>query len=187
MALHLVKSTPASAHPELRSDALDELYDAYAPNVMDWARRLAGPGADIEDLVHDVFVVALHRGFKFRGGATVGTWLFRITHHVVRNRMRRSFIRRLLFHRRQEELAANLPAPATPLQEMERQEAHERLYRALDRLPDNYRTAIILYDIDGRSTEEIAELTGASIGAVWVRLHRGRARLSEYLLGEKEP
>jgi RNA polymerase sigma-70 factor, ECF subfamily len=187
MALHLVRSTPTAERRESPADALDELYDVYAADVMRWARRLAGPTADIEDMVHDVFVVALQRAFTFQGGATVRTWLFRITHHVVRSRMRRRFLRGLLFRRRQDEMVASLPVPATPQQEMEKREEHERLYRALDRLPDSYRTAIILYDIDGLASDEVAELTGVSVGTVWVRLHRGRAKLFEYLTSEKEP
>ncbi len=186
MALHLVKSAAPAERPGPRADALDELYDAYAPDVLRWARRLAGPTADVEDMVHDVFVVALQRAFGFQGNATVRTWLFRITHHVVRSRMRRSFLRGLLFRRRQDEMAAALPSPATPHQELERREEHERLYRALDRLSDSYRTAIILYDIDGRSSDEVAELTGVNVGTVWVRLHRGRAKLFQLLAGESE-
>jgi RNA polymerase sigma-70 factor, ECF subfamily len=187
MTLHIVSHAPAAERGKPRADAIDELYDAHASDVAGWARRLAGPGADIEDMVHDVFVVALHRRFSFQGGATLRTWLFRITHHVVRGRMRRRFLRGLLFRRRQDELVASLPSPMTPHQEMERREDHERLYRALDGLPDKYRTAIILYDIDGLSSEEVAELTGVNVGTVWVRLHRGRAKLLECLRSEKEP
>jgi RNA polymerase sigma-70 factor (ECF subfamily) len=185
MPLHVVKSAPAAERSELRADALDELYDAYAADVTGWARRLAGPSADIEDMVHDVFVVALRRGFSFQGDATVKTWLFRITHHVVRNRMRRSFVRGFLLRRRQDEMASALPAPPTPHQEMERREDEQRLYQALDRLPDRHRTALILYEIEGLSSDEVAELTGASVGTVWVWLHRGRAKLAEYLTGKQ--
>jgi RNA polymerase sigma-70 factor (ECF subfamily) len=185
MPLHVVKSAPAAERSESRADALDELYDAYAADVTGWARRLAGPSADIEDMVHDVFVVALRRGFSFQGDATVKTWLFRITHHVVRNRMRRSFVRGFLLRRRQDEMASALPAPPTPHQEMERREDEQLLYRALDRLPDRHRTALILYEIEGLSSDEVAELTGASVGTVWVWLHRGRAKLAEYLTGKQ--
>ena len=187
MTLHLVRSAPVAGRPEPRADAVDELYDAYAADVMRWTRRLVGPSADIEDMVHDVFVVALRRAFAFRGEATVRTWLFRITHRVVRNRLRRSFLRGILFNRRQAEMLATMPTPATPHQEMERREDHERLYRALDRLPDRYRTALILHEIDGLPNDEVAELTGVAVGTVWVRLHRGRAKLFEYLNSEKEP
>src|SRR5512144_1043378 len=100
MTLRLLKPVGSAEPSKPRADALDELYDAYAADVLRWARRLAGPGADVEDIMHDVFVVALQRGFTFQGGATVRTWLFRITHHVVGNRTRRGFLRRLLFARR---------------------------------------------------------------------------------------
>ena len=186
MTLRLVKSEP-TARRESSVDALDQLYDTYAGDVMRWARRLAGPAADIEDIAHDVFVIALRRAFTFQGGASVRTWLFRITHHVVRNRTRRGFLRGLLFNRRRDEMMAALPAPATPHQELERREEHQRLYRALDRLPDSYRTAIILYDIEGLPSDEIAELTGVNVGTIWVRLHRGRAKLFEHLTSEREP
>jgi RNA polymerase sigma-70 factor (ECF subfamily) len=185
MSLRLVKPAGSVSQAPSRADALDELYDSYAADVFRWARRLAGPTADTEDIVHDVFVVALQRGFTFQGGATVRTWLFRITHHVVSNRRRRSFLRRLLFAQRRDEMVAGLSSPATPHQEMEKHEDHARLYRALDRLPDLYRTSIILYEIDGLSSDEIADLTGVSVGTVWARLHRGKAKLLEHLNAEK--
>lgn len=188
MRVHIVRNTATTDERQAsRADALDELYDSYAAEVTGWARRLAGPTADIEDMVHDVFVVALRRRFTFQGGATLKTWLFRITHNVVRNRMRRTFVRKLLLRRREEEMADALSAPLTPYQEMERREDQQRFYRALDRLPDRHRTAIILYEIEGLSSDEVAELIGASVGTVWVWLHRGRAKLAEYLAEEAKP
>jgi RNA polymerase sigma-70 factor (ECF subfamily) len=187
MALHLVRSAPAAERPDSSSDTLDDLYDAYAADVMRWARRLAGPGADIEDLMHDVFVVALRRRFTNRGNGSVRTWLFRITHHVVLRRRRRAYVRGLLFGRRKDELSADAPPASTPYEEIERRERHLRLYRALDTLSDDYRTALILYEIEGLPGEEVAQLTGISLGTLWVRLHRGRAKLLARLSAESEP
>ena len=184
MALHVLKSAPAAVE---RTDLLDELYARHADDVKRWARRLAGPDADLEDLLHDVFVIALHRRFSFRGDASIKTWLFRITHHVVRRRRRRSFVRRLLFGRRRDEMVEAAPTVSTPHDEIERRERHACLYRALDQLPDAYRTALILYEIDGLSGEEVAELVGISLGTLWVRLHRGRAKLFACLSAEEMP
>ena len=64
---------------------------------------------------------------------------------------------------------------------MERRERHARLYRALDRLPDRYRTALILFEIEELSGEQVAKMTATSLSTVWVRLHRGRERLLELL------
>jgi RNA polymerase sigma factor (sigma-70 family) len=185
MRLQLVSSPVESEEFRGGGDPLDDLYKEYASDVKRWARRLAGPRADIEDLMHDVFVVALRRGFSPRKEGTVKTWLFRITHHVVRSRIRRGFIRRLLFNRHQESLVMATPTPSTPHEEIERRERHVRLYDALDELSDSYRTTLILYEIEGMSGEEVAELTGVNVGTVWVRLHRGRALLQEALSKEE--
>jgi RNA polymerase sigma-70 factor (ECF subfamily) len=187
MRLQLIKST---AHVHVRADdaePFDELYERYAAQVRRWARRLAGPDADLEDLVHDTFVVAFRRRFAFRGQSTVKTWLFRITHHVVRGSIRRRFLRRFMFRKHEAALAESLPGPTTPQEEMERRERHRSLYQALDNLSDCYRTTIILYEIDGLSGEEVAELTEVSLGTVWVRLHRAREKLTQLLLKEKQP
>jgi len=187
MRLHVVKSTLSPEMASSRPEPLDGMYEHHASDVKRWARRLAGPRADLEDLVHDVFVIALRRRFSYRGEASVKTWLFRITHHVVRNRMRRGFIRRLLFSRHQDALVALTPTPSTPQEEIERRERHVRLYDALDQLSDSYRTALILYEIEGLSGEEIAALTGLRLATVWVRLHRGRAKLLDLLNQEERP
>ena len=187
MSLHAVRSMSSLERASGRPESLDGLYEQHVSDVKRWARRLAGPRADLEDLVHDVFVIALRRRFSYRGQASVKTWLFRITHHVVRNRMRRGFIRRLLWSRHQDALVALTPTPSTPQEEIERRERHVRLYHALDQLSDCYRTPLILYEIEGLSGEEVAELTSLSLATVWVCLHRGRAKLLELLSKEEEP
>jgi RNA polymerase sigma-70 factor (ECF subfamily) len=174
-------NTGASAAP---ADPIDALYERHLNQVKRWARQLAGPAADLEDLVHDIFLVALRKGFQERGEASVDTWLFRIAHHEVRAKRRRSRLRQLLLGRHQDTLVP--AAPNTPQQEMERRERHARLYQALDRLPDCYRTTLILYEIEELSGERVAELTETSLGTVWVRLHRGRERLVELLVREDD-
>jgi RNA polymerase sigma-70 factor (ECF subfamily) len=187
MRLHVVKSISSPEKASSRPEPLDGLYEQHVSDVKRWARRLAGPSADLEDLVHDVFVIALRRRFSHLGEASVKTWLFRITHNVVRNQMRRGFIRRLLFSRHQEALVSLAPTPSTPQEEIERRERHARLYHALDQLSDSYRTPLILYEIEGLSGEEVAELSGISLATVWVRLHRGRAKLLDLLNKEERP
>jgi RNA polymerase sigma factor (sigma-70 family) len=166
--------------PEL---LFDHLYENYEPMVERWVRRLVGPSAEVEDLIHDVFVIALRRRGEFRGDAKVSTWLFRITQLVVRKRRFRRRLRQFLdtLHRSQEE--AIVPPSPTPLEVLEQRQRCARLYAALDRLPDKYRTAIILCDIEGSSAEEVGQLLGLTANAVWVRVHRARAKLLEQLTG----
>jgi RNA polymerase sigma-70 factor, ECF subfamily len=158
------------------------LYEDHVAQVKRWAYRLAGPSADLEDLVHDIFVIALSKGFEGRGEAKVDTWLFSITDKVVRSKRRRRRVRELLLGRHGEALVS--PSPATPQQELERQEQLGRLYRALDRLPDRWRTVLVLYELEDLAGDRIAELVGTTVGAVWVSLHRGRARLAALLAEE---
>ncbi len=166
------------ADPEV---LFDHLYETYEPMVERWVRRLAGPSADVEDLVHDVFVVALRRSGDFRGEAKVSTWLFRITQLVIRKRRFRRRLRQFLdvLHRSHEEAVA--PPSPTPLEVLEDRQRVARLYAALDRLPDKYRTVVIMCDIEGSGAEEVGQLIGLTANAVWVRVHRARAMLLEQL------
>jgi RNA polymerase sigma-70 factor, ECF subfamily len=179
MKTRLAVTSGTSAPLAGAADAVDAMYGQHLTKVKRWARRLAGPSADLEDLVHDIFLVALRKGFQFRGEAAVDTWLFGITQRVVWSRRRKSQLRRWLFGRNQTELVP--PEPRTPQHELERQEQSARLYRALDRLSEVYRTTLILYELEELSGEEVARLTGVSLGTVWVRLHRGRERLMQIL------
>ena len=167
-------------------EELDHLYERYSGLVDRWVRRLGGPGADVEDLTHDIFVVALRRRAEFRGDASPATWLFRITDRVVAGRRRRSLVRRWLFARSAHELAER-PEQPTALDQLERRERHLRLYAALDRIPHAYRTALILYEIEGLSGQQVADLVGIDVKAVWVRLHRARAKLLVALGGRTKP
>jgi RNA polymerase sigma-70 factor, ECF subfamily len=179
--LAMPSGPPAS--PAQAPEPIEALYSQHLSQVKRWARRLAGPTADLEDLVHDVFLVALRRGFQSRGEASVDTWLFCITQRVVWGKRQRSRLRQLLLGQNQDEIA---PVESeTPQRELERREQNLRLYRALDRLPEAYRTALILYELEELSGEEVARLTGVPLGTVWVRLHRGRERLMKILAREE--
>jgi RNA polymerase sigma-70 factor (ECF subfamily) len=179
------KDRLAASGPDT-AESIDEIYDRYAPQVERWARRLAGPQFDAEDLLHDIFLVVMRRWPEFRGEAKITTWLFRITQQVVRWRRRNDTVRRWLWGRHgQDALDARASVP-TPVEEIERREQSLRLYAALDHLPEKYRTPLVLSALEGMSGEQIAELTGSEINAVWVRLHRARAKLADLLVDEEE-
>jgi RNA polymerase sigma-70 factor (ECF subfamily) len=163
---------------------LDRIYERHVVDVDRWVRRLTGPSHEVEDIVHEVFLVAVRRRGSFRGDASVKTWLFRIAHNIVRGRRRRDRVRRWLFARHTEELP--VMAAVTPLEEIERREQSARLYAALDRISDDYRTALILYEIEGLPGEQVAELVEIPLGTLWVRLHRARAKLLQELSREEE-
>jgi RNA polymerase sigma-70 factor, ECF subfamily len=153
------------------------LYREHADIVKRWALRLGGPRIDAEDVVHDVFMVAQRRLAEFRGDAKITTWLYRITERVVHKQLHRqrigSWLRGLAgdFAARIEE-----PEHLGPYETVERKHAARLVYKALDRLNPRHRKVVILYELEGLTGEEIAELTNTKLATVWVWLHRGRAK-----------
>jgi RNA polymerase sigma-70 factor (ECF subfamily) len=165
-----------AAPPPRPSLTLESVYREHAQDVARWAQRLGGPAIDVEDVVHEVFLVVHGQLAGFRGDAKVSTWLYRITENVVRHRRRRDRIRRWLGGT-SEDVGGRVPSSRpTPVEELERRESEALVYRALDTLPDKQRALIVLFELEGCSGEQIAEMTGTKVNAVWVALHRARAR-----------
>jgi RNA polymerase sigma-70 factor (ECF subfamily) len=158
---------------------LAHVYREHAAAVTCWARRLLGPGGDVEDVLQEVFLVAHRRLSEWRGAAKVTTWLYAITVRVVQeHRRKQRWLRWLGVDR-----LLPPPAPATPLEAVESRRATEVTYQLLDTLPEAERSALILFELEELSGEEIAAITGEAAGTIWVRLHRARARLRKAYLG----
>lgn len=187
--------TPPSeqnTHPsraDNRPPSLEALYREHATTVARWAAKLGGPSADVEDIVHEVFLVARRRLPEFRGDALVTTWLYRITERVALACRRRDRFRRWFTRSRLPDFGAAAPTQLTPVDELERRQSCETVYRILDGMPEQYRTVLILFELEGLSGEEIAALTGKKLATVWVHLHRGRARFLDALarVARREP
>lgn len=156
---------------------LDALYRAHARTVARWASRLAGPDVDVDDLVQETFLIVERRLSEFRGEGKVTTWLYRITERVVLDARRRDRYRRWFSRSRSIEIERVLSSTQpTPVDALEQRQSAESVYRILDRMPDKYRTVLILFELEEMSGEEIAALTGLNVATVWVHLHRARAR-----------
>lgn len=153
--------------------SVEEAYREHAQTVARWARQLGGSSIDVEDVVQEVFLVVSRQLAGFRGDARFTSWLFEITRKTAANH-RRS--RRWRFWQSPE--APALPGASSeagdPLAELERRRSVELFYLALDRLSEKYRTVLVLYEIEGMSTKDIAELCQTHLSTVKVRLHRAR-------------
>jgi RNA polymerase sigma-70 factor (ECF subfamily) len=167
--------TPA-AGGAAEAPSLDGLYRAHAATVARWAAHLGGPRLDLDDAVHEVFLVVGRRLHEFRGDAKITTWLYRITERVVRGGRRRERVRRWLDLVRRGDVEESLSPPRlSPVEELERRQSRETVYRILDRLAEKYRRVLVLFELEELPGEEIAALTGIKLATVWVHLHRGRA------------
>jgi RNA polymerase sigma-70 factor (ECF subfamily) len=152
------------------------LFEQHAQTVARFAQRLGGPRCDVEDVVQEVFLVVQRRVSEFRQQAKVTTWLYRITENVVRQRRRRERLRRWLPRSGDDALARAESNRPTPVEELERRQAEAIVYRVLDRMRTPARNLLILFELEGMSGEQIAELTGVKPTTVWVQLHRARAQ-----------
>jgi RNA polymerase sigma-70 factor (ECF subfamily) len=165
-------ATQAGDREEL---SVEEVYRAYVADVGRWAARLGGPGLELEDVVQEVFELVQRELPRFRGEARLSTWLYRITENVVRHHRRGGlFGRRRRGRYREQELVSE---ECSSTERLESREAYELVYRALDGMNERYRTAIILFEIEDLSGDEVAERMGIKLANLWVVLHRARAEL----------
>lgn len=167
----------------------EELFEKFSPMVYNLALRLSGNKADAQDIAQDAFIKAVRGLGDLREQSFAGTWLYRITVNVWKNRVRgekrRSFWRTLSLSWSGEE------APATQVADpgdrvdaaLERQDEKAALEAALARLEPEERAMLLLREIDGRSYAEIAEITGKPLGTVKSGISRAREALRRKMNG----
>jgi len=153
--------------------SFEAAYREHAQSVARWARQLGGSSIDVEDVVQEVFEVVSRKLPRFRGDARLTSWLFEITRKTTANHRRRQ---RWRFWQpgASRTLACASSDSRDPLAELERRQMADLFYAALDRLPEKYRTVLVLYEIEGLSTQAIAELRQLTLSTVKVQLHRAR-------------
>ena len=181
--LTLLRSDPVS-EPDLiaRVRAGDRLaaralYDAHVGRVLRLAHRITGDTQLAREVTQDAFVKALSRLEQFRGDAAFSTWLHRITVTVALNAVKK--VKRQ--HGREApiedaEVLSDESPDVDPL-------LRERLRRAIDALPEIYRTTLIMHEFEGYSHIEIAEALGVAVGTCKSRLFIARAQLRAALRG----
>ena len=151
--------------------AFEQLVERHQHRLFTLAARLLGSPDDAGDAVQEALIRAWLGLPSFRRGARFSTWLYRICVNAVHDQ-------RL---KRRATPLDEIAEPADPRDAFLAQELSGELQRALNELDDDYRTAVVLYDLLGCSYAEIAELTGVAEGTVKSRIFRGRARLGELL------
>jgi RNA polymerase sigma-70 factor, ECF subfamily len=168
----------------------DALYRESATKVARWAARLGGPFVDPADIVQEVFIIAYRRRSTLSVGVKPTTWLFGITSHVVQAHLRKQRARQWFF--RQNAEARQMAFGPTPMENLEQRRAEAKAYRILDQMAPKHRNAFILFELEGMSTQQIAELLGVNLGTVKVWLHRARTQFIKRLAnaeirGEAKP
>ncbi len=155
--------------------AFDELVRRTVDGSYALAVRLVGAD-DAPDVVQDAYIRAWRSIGKFRGDAVFTTWLYRIVANVaLTHRSRKKRFRSVPL----EEIAVS--HAEDPVATPDSRFSPEAVGDAIQQLPDALRAAVVLHDVYGFSSEEVATTLGISSGAVRVRLHRGRAAVRHTL------
>ena len=170
--------------------ALEELISATYADVYALSRRMLGDPDEAADATQEVFVRVMRSVLGFRGESAFGTWLHRITVNVCLTMLRKRSRAREAglvaghtpFAMPDDETALVTGGPA-PDDQAEAADLISRSEAALAKLPEDARTVVVLRDIEGLSTREVAELLGVTESVVKVRLHRAHAKLRALVLG----
>ena len=176
------------------ADAAQRLVDTYGERVYRLALRITGSNEDAEEAAQDALWTAARKIHTFKGESAFGSWLYRIAANAAYQKLR---ARKAKTH----EVALDDVLP--PLdhdgihfepvadwsgrvdEQALQAELRRVLERAIEELPHEYRTALVLHDVEGLSNPDIAEALGISLPAVKSRVHRSRLflrkRLGEYM------
>ena len=192
-----IRTEEASLVADLKAgseEAFGLLIAQYHQPLFSLISRSLNDPADAADITQEVFLKVFRNIKGFHGDASLKTWLYRIALHEASNR------RRWWSRHKQQELTIDSPLAESgddgealclgdtladggrsPLERAAAQQTRVRVEAALQKLPENFRTVVVLREIEGFAYDEIAEILNIHIGTVKSRLLRGRAALKNHL------
>jgi len=189
MRIRGLKAAETHATAAFESEALSYLDSLYRTSM-----RLTRNPADAEDLVQETYLKAFRAADRFEPGTNLRAWLFTILHNTARNRARDHARDSVTIDSETVERAADtlsgFNAGAGPVETPEtlliRNTLAPDLQAAIDALPDRFRQAVWLRDVEEFSYAEISEMLSIPIGTVMSRISRGRHLLYDWLTAERD-
>jgi RNA polymerase sigma-70 factor (ECF subfamily) len=164
-------------------DVLSHLDTLYAV-----ACRLTKNPLEAEDLVQDSLLKAIRAREQYQPGTNLKAWLFKILTNTFINKFRRGGLERVVLEGPDADplvdgwvSAASMRALRDPETQALRPIVEREIHRALDELPEEFRLAVVLSDVEELSYKEIADVMDCPVGTVMSRLHRGRRMLQRKL------
>jgi len=156
-------------------EAFAVLVDAYKGPVFSLALRMTGSAQDADDLTQESFLRAFQSLGRFRAGERFFPWLYTVSLNVIRNHLRK--VKALP----EEAVRKGMPEATDPrddpADETAARERHDRLRRYLLRLPLPVREAMVLRFYEGLSFEDVAAVTGDTIGSAKMKVYRGLEKI----------
>ncbi|NNM61938.1 MAG: RNA polymerase sigma factor RpoE [Steroidobacteraceae bacterium] len=166
--------------------AFDLLVLRYQHKVLKLIMRYVHDNAEAEDIAQEAFVKAYRALHSFRGDSAFYTWLYRIAINTAKNALVANKRRPMeydldLQDPEQYDLNARLSESETPEALLLTDEIRETVNRAIENLPDDLRTAIVLRELEGLSYEDIAQSMDCPVGTVRSRIFRAREAIDKKL------
>ncbi|WP_166026398.1 sigma-70 family RNA polymerase sigma factor [Streptomyces chilikensis] len=181
-----------AAQPHTRAEAFETEALAHRPSLLAAARRLEPSCTSAEDLVQETYMKAFRSFHQYQAGTNIRAWLHRILTTTFLTHHRRERVRPRIVGPWDEDLHVRLAARAGAAQAVSAEEqvlarvARPDVLEALHALPAEYRTAVLLADVEGHSYQEVSRMLRIPVGTVGSRVHRGRRRL-RHLLSHLDP
>jgi RNA polymerase sigma-70 factor (ECF subfamily) len=181
-------SAVVSAFLEGEERAFQELVDRYQTRLLNFVYRTIGDREKAEDLVQEVFIRVYRHLHRFDRSKKFSTWIYTIASNLAKNELRnRSRNPLVLF----QTIRKNWQDEDRPLQFEDSNSRPDDLYRkrhlrelveqSVEQLPEHHRTVFVLRELEGKSYEEIAEITDCNLGTVKSRLNRARNSFAEII------
>ncbi len=173
--------------------AFDDLIRKYRERVYSVVYNMTSNREDAADLTQDAFIKAFQSINRFQGQASFFTWLYRIAVNSTLTHLRKSKLRTFFSFEKinDEDKTTELVEQLTDKKGVEREvfvkELQEKLNEAMQKLSIKHRTVVTLFEIDGLSHEEIADVVGCSVGTVRSRLHYAKQLLQSELQSYLRP
>ncbi len=162
--------------------AFERLVEPHLASLRRFTRAFARGSADADDLAQDALLKAFRNFHQYESRSPLSHWLFSVARSVCQDWYRR---RKSRARFQGGELEGEPPSSErNPEQVLAARNDAERLWNAIGRLDETYRVSVVLFDIEGLSYQDIAEIEGIPVGTVRSRLARGRQRLYELLDGD---
>ncbi len=168
--------------------AFQELVERYQTRLLNFVYRTIGDREKAEDLVQEVFIRVYRHLHRFDRSKKFSTWIYTIASNLAKNELRnRSRNPLVLF----QTIRKNWQDEDRPLQFEDAHSRPDDLYRkrhlrelveqSVEQLPEHHRTVFVLRELEGKSYEEIAEITDCNLGTVKSRLNRARNSFAEII------
>jgi RNA polymerase sigma-70 factor (ECF subfamily) len=165
------------------SSAFGRLVTRYQDRLYNTLVHVTGSAEEARDVCQDAFVQAFVKLRSFQRSSAFYTWLYRIALNMAASRRRRKKPTLSVDEHREATGYEPVGREGRPSEPLEQQERVARVQEALAALDDDFRTVLVLREIDGHPYETIAEMLELPLGTVRSRLHRARMELRELLKG----